>query len=110
MGNLFVFKKEQVIKYQVFMFLFLIVSYSFAEHSELICDVSWNKSSSHYITGSYDHTVRVVDVEKSAGVSIQRLDGFVQCCVYSPDETEVYFAGTSQKMIYCLDTRTTTTT
>lgn len=56
---------------------------SLAQHSQLVIDVSWAHDSSRLLSASYDHTVKLWDVEKSALVHSAEVAGLVQCVSFN---------------------------
>ncbi|CEG46463.1 WD40 repeat-containing protein [Plasmopara halstedii] len=76
-----------------------------AGHAQLVIDVSWAEDSATLISGSYDHSVKLWDVEKSELVTSKVVDGLVQCVSYNMAENNQFFFGTSKCFLHMADAR-----
>lgn len=52
---------------------------SLTQHQQLVIDVSWSDDSSKLVSASYDHTVKLWDVEKAEQITSYNIEGLVQC-------------------------------
>ncbi|TMW63861.1 hypothetical protein Poli38472_002802 [Pythium oligandrum] len=78
---------------------------SLTQHSQLVIDVSWSSDSSTLVSASYDHTVKLWDVEKSQLQASSEVPGLVQCVSFNLADNNQYFMGTSKSAIHMVDSR-----
>ncbi|GLE05148.1 hypothetical protein PINS_up014136 [Pythium insidiosum] len=78
---------------------------SLAQHQQLVIDVSWSNDSSKLVSASYDHTVKLWDVEKSSLLHSAEVPGLVQCVSFNMADNNQYFLGTSKNAIHMMDSR-----
>ena len=76
-------------------------------HSQLVSDLRWADSrSQRIISGSYDHTVMLWDVETSAQVETWTASGIVLCvAVFGEEDSTSFLCGTNKGAIHMLDVR-----
>lgn len=78
--------------------------FSFTDHSLIVADLDWFPSSDRIVTGSYDKSIRVFQMDApSSSLFTRDLKGFVQCVACLDPNTVL--AGTSRKEIHLLDLR-----
>jgi COMPASS component SWD3 len=56
----------------------------FAEHQLNVSDLAWTSDSSELLSGAYDHTVKLWDIQKGKNVETYSTTGFVQTVQYNP--------------------------
>ncbi|RQM11605.1 hypothetical protein B5M09_004787 [Aphanomyces astaci] len=78
---------------------------SLGQHSQLVIDVSWSNDSRSLLSASYDHTVKLWDVEKASLTGSVGVNGLVQTVSFNPADNDMYFIGTSQRNVHVLDVR-----
>lgn len=66
---------------------------------------SWSDDSTTLVSASYDHTVKLWDVEKSQLVTSSEVPGLVQCVSFNMADNNQYFFGTSKSCIHQVDSR-----
>ncbi|KAJ3022998.1 hypothetical protein HKX48_004621 [Thoreauomyces humboldtii] len=74
-------------------------------HSLNISDLSWSKNSTELLSGGYDQTCKVWDVENGKMVGSYASEGFVQCVMFSPQDSNIFFSGTSRNALCMVDRR-----
>lgn len=77
----------------------------FEKHTLCVSDVSWSSDSSMLLSGGLDGTCTLWDVEAGKPISTHRVDGFVQCCLLSTVDSNIFFCGTSRKSLCMFDRR-----
>jgi COMPASS component SWD3 len=78
-----------------------------AEHQQLVSDLSWSNDSLALLSGSFDHTIKLWDVHSSVpkGSYTVTPGGFVQAVEFDPSDNNIFFAGTTQRMLHMYDVR-----
>lgn len=76
-----------------------------ARHAQLVIDLAWAEDSASLVSASYDHTVKLWDVEKSQQLASKEVDGLVQCVAFNPADNNQYFLGSSKCCLHMVDTR-----
>ncbi|KAI8906182.1 WD40-repeat-containing domain protein [Powellomyces hirtus] len=74
-------------------------------HSLNISDLSWSKNSAELLSGGYDQTCKAWDVESGKLVGSYASEGFVQCVMFSPQDANIFFSGTSRNALCMVDRR-----
>ncbi|CCI41816.1 unnamed protein product [Albugo candida] len=78
---------------------------SLTQHQQLVIDVSWSDDSSKLVSASYDHTVKLWDVEKAEQITSYNIEGLVQCVSMKSTDDGHFLCGTSKNTIHECDTR-----
>ncbi|KAI8145099.1 WD40-repeat-containing domain protein [Fennellomyces sp. T-0311] len=75
-------------------------------HTLNISDVAWTSDSNMLVSGGYDETCKTWDVETGKLTGSYETEGFVQCVGWDFMNSNVFYAGTSRKVLATVDTRT----
>ncbi|CDH60107.1 wd repeat domain [Lichtheimia corymbifera JMRC:FSU:9682] len=74
-------------------------------HTLNISDVAWTSESNKLVSGAYDETCKTWDVETSKLSGTFEMDGFVQCVGWDFMDSNIFYCGTSRKILATVDTR-----
>jgi len=74
-------------------------------HTMLVPEVAWSEDSKVLVSGSFDHQVKVWDIERGAPVFNAEATGFVQTVAFEPSDCNIFYAGTAAKGIHMFDRR-----
>ncbi|KAI9325055.1 WD40-repeat-containing domain protein [Zopfochytrium polystomum] len=75
------------------------------KHAVTISDVKWSSDSAELLSGGYDQTCKIWDVESGKMVDSYECEGFVQAVSFSPIDRNIMFYGTSRNVLGILDRR-----
>lgn len=75
------------------------------KHTLNVTDVCWSNDSSKLISGSFDQTCKLWDIESGKMLNSFEYQGFVQCVKYNPKDNNIFFAGTTKKLVIMKDVR-----
>ncbi|KAG0170902.1 hypothetical protein DFQ28_001421 [Apophysomyces sp. BC1034] len=74
-------------------------------HTLNISDLAWTSDSSMLLSGAYDETCKTWDVENGKLVASYDTEGFVQCVGWDFIDSNVFYYGTSRKVLAMVDVR-----
>ncbi|KAL1927911.1 hypothetical protein VTP01DRAFT_3316 [Rhizomucor pusillus] len=74
-------------------------------HSLNVSDVAWTSESNMVVSGSYDETCKTWDVESGKLTGSYDMEGFVQCVGWDFMDPNVFYCGTSRKVLAMVDIR-----
>ncbi|KAI9146104.1 WD40-repeat-containing domain protein [Paraphysoderma sedebokerense] len=74
-------------------------------HTLNVSDLCWSNDSSEILSGGYDQTCKTWDVESGKMTGSFESEGFVQCVMYNPQDNNIFFNGTSRKVLGLVDRR-----
>ncbi|KAI8048748.1 WD40-repeat-containing domain protein [Gilbertella persicaria] len=75
-------------------------------HTLNLSSLAWTPDSSMLLSGAYDETCKTWDVESGKLSSSYDTDGLVQCVGWDFIDVNVFYYGTSRKVLAMVDTRT----
>uniref|UniRef100_A0AAV1T158 Uncharacterized protein n=1 Tax=Peronospora matthiolae TaxID=2874970 RepID=A0AAV1T158_9STRA len=76
-----------------------------SSHTQLVIDVSWAEDSTTLLSASYDHSVKLWDVEKNQLLTSKEVKGLVQCVAFNMADNNQFFLGSSKCCLHMVDTR-----
>jgi COMPASS component SWD3 len=74
-------------------------------HSSSVADVCWSSDSLQLLSGSFDQTCKVWGADQSKLLESYEVEGFVQAVMFDPSDANLFYCGTSRKMLYEVDRR-----
>ncbi|OAD77205.1 hypothetical protein PHYBLDRAFT_78991 [Phycomyces blakesleeanus NRRL 1555(-)] len=77
-----------------------------ARHALNVSDLSWTSDSSMLLSGAYDETCKTWDVDSGKLVGSYDTEGFVQCVGWDFVDSNIFYYGTSRKVLAVIDVRT----
>ncbi|KAG1219422.1 hypothetical protein G6F35_007502 [Rhizopus arrhizus] len=80
-------------------------TYCLKGHTLNISDVAWTPDSSTLLSGAYDETCKTWDVETGKVNSSYDTEGLVQCVGWDFVDSNIFYYGTSRKMLAMVDIR-----
>ncbi|KAG4086632.1 WD40 repeat-like protein [Neocallimastix lanati (nom. inval.)] len=75
------------------------------KHTMNVTDLCWSNDSIKLISGSFDQTCKLWDIETGKMINSFDYQGFVQCVKYNPKENNIFFSGTTKKLVVMKDIR-----
>ncbi|KAI8981083.1 WD40-repeat-containing domain protein [Pilobolus umbonatus] len=75
-------------------------------HTLNISDLAWSTDSTMLLSGGYDETCKTWDVEMGKLVGSYETEGLVQCVAWDFVDSNVFYYGTSRKVLAITDIRT----
>ncbi|CAO3697574.1 unnamed protein product [Rhizopus microsporus] len=80
-------------------------TYCLKGHTLNISDVAWTPDSSTLLSGAYDETCKTWDVETGKLNNSYDTEGLVQCVGWDFVDPNIFYYGTSRKVLAMVDTR-----
>ncbi|KAI9276946.1 WD40-repeat-containing domain protein [Phascolomyces articulosus] len=74
-------------------------------HTLNISDVAWTSESNMLVSGGFDETCKTWDVDTGKLAASFEMEGFVQCVGWDFMNSNIFYAGTSRKVLATVDTR-----
>jgi len=75
------------------------------KHTMNVTDLCWSQDSLKLVSGSFDQTCKLWDIENGKMINSFDYQGFVQCVKYNPKDDNIFFCGTTKKLIVMKDIR-----
>ncbi|KAL2916801.1 hypothetical protein HK105_203580 [Polyrhizophydium stewartii] len=74
-------------------------------HTLNVSDLSWSSDSAELLSGAYDQTCKTWDVESGKQIESYESEGFVLSVMFSPQDKNIFFSGTSRNILCVADRR-----
>ncbi|KAI8393426.1 WD40-repeat-containing domain protein [Radiomyces spectabilis] len=74
-------------------------------HTLNVSDLAWTSESTRLLSGAYDETCKTWDVESGKLLGNYETEGFVQCVGWDFVDSDIFYYGTSRKILAMVDVR-----
>jgi len=83
----------------------LSVANKLATHELAVKDCKWNLNGKHLLTGSFDKSAKVTDVQSGAIINSFKHKDLVTSVLYHPERDDIFLSGTLRSGVFAWDTR-----